>query len=147
MINPLGWLLFASGRVSRSLRMALVIAPIVIAGYVAGLPYGANGVAFGYSVAMALLTVPMIVWAIHGTSVTRRDVVQALIPTFVSAAVAAVTSLGVAHLLRSSPAVVRLVIEGTVLVAVYGLMLLFAMGQKSFYVSLVRDSKFALTSR
>jgi PST family polysaccharide transporter len=147
MINPLGWLLFASGRVTRSLRMALVIAPVVIAGYIAGLPYGANGVAFGYSAMMALLTVPMIVWASHGSVVTQRDIVQALLPTFVSAAVAALASFGAAYLLRASIAPVRLVVEGTVLVAVYALMLLFAMGQKSFYLALVRDSKFALMSR
>jgi O-antigen/teichoic acid export membrane protein len=40
MINPLAWLLFSLGMVGRSLKVALVLAPLVIAGYVMGLPYG-----------------------------------------------------------------------------------------------------------
>jgi PST family polysaccharide transporter len=147
MINPLGWLLFASGRVQRSLRMALVIAPCVIAGYVGGLPYGPGGVAFGYSAMMALLTIPMILWAIHGTAVDHRDIVHALKPTFVSAIVAAVISYGAAYSMQTSIPPARLLVEGSVLVTVYIVMLLFVMGQKSFYLALVRDSKFAMTSR
>ena len=38
LLNPLGWLLFARGNVRRSLYMALVIAPVVIAGYVLARP-------------------------------------------------------------------------------------------------------------
>ncbi|MBV9623089.1 MAG: lipopolysaccharide biosynthesis protein, partial [Acidobacteria bacterium] len=37
LINPLGWLLLSIGEAGKSLRIALVISPIVIAGYVAGL--------------------------------------------------------------------------------------------------------------
>jgi PST family polysaccharide transporter len=147
MINPLGWLLFASGRVKRSLRMAMVIAPVVITGYVVGLPYGADGVAFGYSAMMVLLTVPMTLWAIHGTVIARHDIVRAATPTFVSAAVAAGTSLAPAYLMRGSIPLARLLVEASVLAIVYVVMLLFAMGQKSFYLALARDSKFAVMSR
>jgi len=49
--------------------MALVIAPVVIAGYVAGLRYGCSGVALGYSAALMPLIVPIIAWAKHGTSI------------------------------------------------------------------------------
>src|SRR3984885_14023268 len=36
MINPFSWLLFAIGKVGRSLKIAFVIAPLVIAGYLIG---------------------------------------------------------------------------------------------------------------
>ena len=36
VINPLGWLLYSLGLVGRSLKIALVIAPLVTAGYLSG---------------------------------------------------------------------------------------------------------------
>jgi PST family polysaccharide transporter len=119
----------------------------VIAGYVLGLPYGASGVALGYSVMMVLLTVPMILWTVHGTPIARRDIVSALTPTFVSAIVAGIAGFGAGYVMRGAVPVARLVVEGGVLVVVYLLMLLFAMGQKAFYVALAKDSKFAVLSR
>ena len=50
----------------------------VIAGYVLGLPYGPTGVAFGYSAAMALWVVPHILWCLHGTVISIRDVALAV---------------------------------------------------------------------
>src|SRR5262245_37554008 len=47
LINPMGWFLFSSGRVVRSLKIALLIAPVVMIGYVVGLPHGVSGVALG----------------------------------------------------------------------------------------------------
>src|SRR5581483_3031542 len=39
LINPLGWLLISLGKVGRSLKVALVLAPVVMAGYLSGLRY------------------------------------------------------------------------------------------------------------
>src|SRR5262249_42309794 len=57
IINPLGWLMFALGLVGRSARIALVVAPLMIAAYAAGLPYGPKGVALALSIAL-LLSLP-----------------------------------------------------------------------------------------
>ncbi len=55
LMNPFGWFLQATGLATRSLKIAVVLVPVVIFGYVAGLPYGAAGVAIGFSaVAVAL---------------------------------------------------------------------------------------------
>ena len=70
IINPLGWLLTSLGLVGRGLKIALVFAPIMIAGYVIGLPYGPRGMAFGYSAVMALWVIPHIAWCVHGTVIT-----------------------------------------------------------------------------
>ena len=43
IINPMGWLLFSIGLQVRSLKIALVIAPLVITAYVIGLPFGPSG--------------------------------------------------------------------------------------------------------
>src|SRR5262249_2984377 len=57
LINPLAWVMLAGGHAGRSLRIALLIAPVVIVGYLLGLPKGPNGVAAGFSVSMILLVV------------------------------------------------------------------------------------------
>jgi len=57
-------------QVGRSLKMALVIAPVVITGYVIGLRYGAEGVALGYSIGMVILIIPMLLWAVGGSAVS-----------------------------------------------------------------------------
>jgi O-antigen/teichoic acid export membrane protein len=145
MLNPLGWLLFASGHVVRSLKMAFVIAPIVILGYVAGLPYGAPGVALGYSAMMALLTVPMILWAIHGTVITRRDVLRAVSPPFVSAMTGSLFSAGVALTLgKELTPLIRLTLCTGVLAVTYLFTLLVVMRQQRFYINLLRDSRNAV---
>ncbi len=127
------------GLVGRSLKIALVIAPLVIAGIVMGLPYGPRGVAFAYSAVMTLWVVPHIAWCVHGTMVSVRDVVQTLSRPLLSGIVAGVLSLVLqlfgGQLLSPLP---RLVLGVTLFGFVYLGMLLYVMGQKAFYVDLVR---------
>jgi O-antigen/teichoic acid export membrane protein len=58
IINPLGWLVFSLGLVARGLKVAPVLAAVMISGYAVALPYGPKAVAFAYS---AVLTV----WVFH----------------------------------------------------------------------------------
>jgi len=139
MINPTSWFLFALGKVERSLKIALVIAPLVMGGYIIGLPYGPKGVALGYSVAMGLWVIPHIAWCVHGTMISFTDVLKTLSKPLISGAVA--TVLPLLFLIfygESSTAIVRLAIGGTAFSAVYLIMLLYVMGQKGFYLDLVR---------
>lgn len=139
MINPFSWLLFSVGKVGRSLKIALVIAPLVITGIVIGLPYGPKGVAFAYSTAMTLWVIPHIAWCVHGTVVSVRDVMQTLSRPLLSGIVAGALTLALqiffGQLLAPLP---RLVIGVTFFSLIYLGMLLYAMGQKAFYVELVR---------
>ena len=82
LINPFAWLLFSIGLVGRSLKIALVIAPLVIVAYLIGLPYGPRGVAFAYSAAMALWVIPHIAWCIHGTSISSTGYITNCEPAF-----------------------------------------------------------------
>ncbi len=142
LINPFGPLLMAKGNVNRSLKMALVIAPVVIAGYIAGLRYGPAGVATGFSVGMTLLVIPMIAWAKHGTSISSRDILQAIGRPFFSGIVAAALSVGVLQLSGyTSSTLLRLLIGGGVLLVSYLWMLLYVMGQKSIFLDLIKESR------
>jgi PST family polysaccharide transporter len=139
LINPLGWLLYALGMVGRSLKVALVLAPLVIAGYVLGLPYGPKGVALGYSTVMALWMVPHIAWCVRGTGISLRDIGTAVSRPVISCAVAAAVASGVQFGYgQSLSPLSRLLLGVTVLLGAYLAMLLYAMGQKTFYVNLLQ---------
>ena len=137
--NPLSWLLCSLGLIQRLLKMGLVITPIMIASYVVGLRYGPKGVAAAYSAVMLAWLVPLILWALHGTPVSPRDVLVELSRPLLSAAVAGALAFGV-HMACGTAvsALLRLVLEcSTVLLAFCGV-LLFGTGQKAFYLELLR---------
>jgi O-antigen/teichoic acid export membrane protein len=137
--NPLSWLVCSLGLVQRSLKMGLVIAPIMIASYVIGLPYGPKGVAFAYSAVMILWVLPVIAWSVHGTVISFRDILVAVSRPLASSILAAGVALGVrstyGQFLTPLP---RLVSESAVLLVVFMGILLFVTGQKSLYVDLLR---------
>lgn len=137
--NPLSWLLMSLGLVKRSLKMTLVICPILIAGYVIGLPYGPKGVALAYSTVMLLWVLPLIAWAVHGTAVSFRDILSTaykpLASGIVAGALAFAGQVAFGHLLSPFP---RLVLESAVLLVVFALVLLFVAGQKTIYLDLLR---------
>lgn len=137
--NPLGWLLSSLGLVARGLKMSLVIAPAMIASYLIAVPYGPRGVACAYSGVMLLWVVPVIAWSVHGTVISFRDIVAVASRPLISCLVAA----GFAFAVRSacgpsfSP-LERLVVETAALFAVFAGMLLFAAGQRSLYLDILR---------
>jgi PST family polysaccharide transporter len=121
------------------LRIALVIAPLVITGYLIGLPYGPRGVALGYSVAMTLWVAPHIAWCVRGTGIAIRDVVEVLRRPVLSAIVAAVLIVALRfHDGQFLSPWLRIVLGSAVFVSAYLGMLLFAMGEKGFYQDLLR---------
>jgi PST family polysaccharide transporter len=137
--NPLSWLLGAIGMVGRGVKMSLVIAPLMIASYFMGLPYGPRGVAFAYSGVMVLWLIPVVVWSVHGTVISFKDILIAVSRPLASSIVAAGVAFGVllfgGQLLAPLP---RLLLECSILLVTYLGMLLFVAGQKSFYVDLLR---------
>jgi O-antigen/teichoic acid export membrane protein len=140
--NPLGWLLNAIGFVGRGLKIALVYAPVMIAGYVIGLPYGPRGVALAYSLVMVLWVMPVIAWAVHGTVISVWDVLGAMSRPVASIIVAA----GIAFSVRSwygrgLSSLPRLLLEGAVLLVAYLGVLLLVAGEKSVYLDVLRGLK------
>ncbi len=139
LINPLAWLTFSLGMVGRNLKLVLVLAPLVIAGYAMGLPYGPKGVAFGYSAAMALWVVPHIAWCVHGTVISLRDILLTASRPLGSGIVAAVLAFGVQFFFgQSLSPLPRLILGATVLLGAYVGMLFYVMGQKAVYMNLLQ---------
>lgn len=141
LVNPFAWLLQATGRAGRSLRIALALTPLLGVAYVIGLGEGPQGVAMGYSFCFIVSCVPIIVWARHGTCISGGDVLRAVMPPAASVVFAAAASLAGRSLLGSlQPALLRLVAETGLLFGVYFLVLLFVMNQKQVYLALLRDT-------
>jgi O-antigen/teichoic acid export membrane protein len=139
ILSPLGWLLASCGRVARNLRIALVITPLLITGYVIGLHWGPKGVACAYSTVMMLAVVPLIAWASYKTPVSLRDLLLAVSRPLVSGIVAAAVALGLQFyygpLLSPLP---RLALGVLILSTAYSLMLLYVMKQKKLYMEIIR---------
>ena len=137
--NPLSWFLFSIGRVGQLLKMGFVIAPIMIASYIAGLHYGPKGVAFSYSAVMTLWLIPLLLWALHDTIISARDVLVAASRPVASIIVA--TAVAVAARPFYAPLLSpwsRLVLESATVFVIFFGVLLFVTGQKAFYLGLIR---------
>ena len=139
IINPLGWLLSALGLVARGLRMSLVLGPVMIAGYLIGLPYGPKGVALAYSLTMMACVVPLIAWAVRGTVISVLDILATVGRPLLSGLVAAALTLALQFYYGQyfSP-LSRLVVGVALVLAGYLGMLLYVMGQKVFYLDLLQ---------
>jgi PST family polysaccharide transporter len=147
IINPTGWLLQSVGLQGRSLRIAFVIAPLVIAAYLVGLPYGPNGVAFAYSAAMMLWLVPHVMWSLHNTMISPWDLLLATYRPFFASIVAAAIAFGIqSYVGHFESPFLRLSLAGGVMTSLYLLIFLFVMGQKTFYFDLLRGLKGARES-
>jgi O-antigen/teichoic acid export membrane protein len=147
MINPLAWLMFALGMVKRSLQVALVLAPVVMCGYFAGLHYwaqmgmhnGPEGVALGYSAIMILWVIPHIAWCVKDTGVSLGDILVTVGRPLFSGLVGVALAFGIHHFcIPIMPALPRLVIAGVVLMCVYVAILFFVMGQKALYLDVLQ---------
>jgi PST family polysaccharide transporter len=142
-LNPFGWLLTATGRMARSVKMALVIAPVVMVGVTIGLRWGAEGAASGFSVAMLILAWPLVAWAKRDTAITDKDVVDAILPALTSASVGlAATSVSRVYVAAIVHTFARLVVETGILFGVYAFVLLVAMRQWRSYRRIVKELRF-----
>jgi len=137
--NPLSWLLSSIGWVGRNLKIALLIAPTMMAGFVIAMPYGPRGVAFAYSAVLTLWLLPLIAWCVRGTVVSFWDILLTVSRPLVSSIVAGTLAFGLRSVYGSALSPLpRLTIEGAVLLLAFLGILLFVTGQKDFYLSLVR---------
>lgn len=136
--NPTGWLMISSGHSDRYLKLALFISPLIILSFALGLPYGARGVAIGYSVIMTLLILPSYVYATRGTPVRIGDIFGAMLRPLAAGGVAAGAGCLFNILGREIlPPIVRLILGVGITLAVYLVLLLVVFRQAGFYMSLV----------
>jgi len=72
------WLLVSRGKSLRLLQMTFILAPIMIAGYAIGLPFGIRGVALCSSIVFILVFPGILKFSFSGTKITLRRLAQAI---------------------------------------------------------------------
>lgn len=141
LANPISWLMMARGQGGRLLRIALVICPVVIIGYLLGLSDAGKGVAAGFSIAMTIILLPVLVWGKHGTLITIGDLGRAILKPCLAVAIGLVLTLPLAPVISAvRPAFLKLLLESAGFFGGYALALLFGMGQWSVYWKLFRET-------
>jgi PST family polysaccharide transporter len=113
------WLMRSQGRADRAFRWCAISASAYLVCFVAGLPWGAFGVAAGLAAGNALLFFPAFVYATKGTSIRLGDALKAMLP---SAALMIVTA-GAVYALRTFFAegwhpILRLFVTGGLVAAI-----------------------------
>jgi PST family polysaccharide transporter len=141
LINPMSWLMLATGRTTRSLMIALVIAPTVIFGYSIGLRGGPLGVATGFSAAMVLLLPVVVLWARKDTALTGSDIVREVWPSIASGAGAGLVTLGAtAYTKLLHPALLRLTVDSAILFFSFAILMSLIVKDKSVYWKMLSDA-------
>jgi PST family polysaccharide transporter len=141
LINPMGWLMYATGHVMRSLKIAIAIMFTVVIGYAIGLPAGITGVALGFSIAMALLTIPFMIWAQRDTLITLGDSLRAAMTPLGSVLIGAAAALAAHPVLQPvEPALIRLILISSIVFGVHLGVLLFMFGQRHVFIKLVTEA-------
>jgi O-antigen/teichoic acid export membrane protein len=142
IINPLGWLIYSIGLAARSLKIALVFAPLMITGFVVALPYGPKGIAFAYSAVMISWVIPHILWCVHGTQISLGDILSSVTRPLAAGLLAGGLAFGVRLMCDQFLFVIaRLALESTVLVVAFFAVLMFATEQKSLYLDILKGLK------
>jgi O-antigen/teichoic acid export membrane protein len=138
LVNPLSWLMISTGRVRRALSMSAATTPVVIVGIVLGLSNGPKGVALGYSLAMALLVIPITSWSIRGTRITWmrlwRAIEQPLLACLWASVIGLIAKIALSDMVAPIP---LLLLELGLVLGGYCWILLIVMGQKNLYVDLL----------
>jgi O-antigen/teichoic acid export membrane protein len=139
-INPFAWLLLASGRAGRCVRIALMVTTALILAYAVAIGHGPVAMAMALSGTMLVLVLPAVAWAREGTPISMLDVFRTLRPVATAIIVAAaVTWLARPVLGEMEPGLARLVAECSILFGAYLLCMAFVMRQWAVYASLARD--------
>jgi PST family polysaccharide transporter len=67
------WVYLSQGKTQRQLRWGLISTPILMLAIVAGVPWGAYGIALGFTLGVCLLTIPDLLFCLAQSHLTLRD--------------------------------------------------------------------------
>ncbi|HEX5422876.1 MAG TPA: lipopolysaccharide biosynthesis protein [Candidatus Acidoferrales bacterium] len=82
------WVYCSLGRTDRQLKWSLIETPITLISFFLGLPWGAFGVAVSFSAVQLLLTIPSLMYCVHGTAIHIRTLLLTLVRPAATAVIA-----------------------------------------------------------
>lgn len=135
------WIFTSLGRTNRQLLWAVFASPIILAGFVIGLKWGASGVAASFSITFGVTFLLFVVDASRHSPVKLRDFVSVLAPPLCVSAGAAAFICGTGPFLHFV-AFARLCIDGGAFsTAYFVLSLLFPGGRRLWKLLLMRGDR------
>jgi PST family polysaccharide transporter len=144
VLSSTGWLFISTGRTQRMFKWGMFASSIIVIGFLAGLPWGPEGVACGYTVAILALAWPCVAYACHRTSVGSKDVFTATLVPVVSALASAGAVAGIKYglfgILAPQPGWVVLLVAGFTMVLLDAFLLLIVFGRREMIIEFIKDS-------
>jgi len=135
--GPTYWLLHSLGLATRSLQTTVAFTVVILVGCIVGVPYGATGVAAGYSIALVAWLIPQLWWCVHGTPLRLNDLLQTAWPPLLGGLVASLASFFLVSNIASPLG--RVMLGGVLMCAMYFAILWFVFRQREFYIGLAKD--------
>ena len=135
-----GWLFITQGRSRDMLRWGVVGPPITIVSILAGLPWGATGVALSYSVTFICIITPALFWFVGRSGpVGARHVFGAVIPMLIASGAGLATAATVRWFLAGVGPLLGILICGAVSLSTTLLVLLIIPAGRHALADLVRS--------
>lgn len=120
-LNPtIGWVYLPLGRAGRLFRWVALSTAVLIAAMVAGLPWGAAGVAIALSATHVALRIPSLIYAYSGTFLRLGDLGRVMWPPSLAAAAAGAVAFAIDPVEHAAP--LRLLVQGGGFVATYAVL-------------------------
>lgn len=142
--NTTGWLFVTQGRTNDMFKWGILGSSLMVAAIIAGLAWGAVGVALSYSLTVTILIVPLLLWYVTRTGPVRMtDFYVTLAPIFIAALGSLLIVLVLKSWLPVHNLVASLALNLTVTIATtLGILVLLPRGRRA--LSDVKHSTFFL---
>ncbi|WP_445636406.1 Lipopolysaccharide biosynthesis protein [Nostoc sp. DSM 114161] len=140
--NTSGWLYISTGRSNKMLQWGLLACPFIIGSFFVGLPYGATGVAYSYSIVMLLQALPCMYYATRQTTITLLDIAFNIGHSFLASLAAGIAVFGTKLVISSHlPMWITAAILSIIMAVSYLLIVFFFFNKKDFYLSVLSSLK------
>ena len=133
--NTTGWLLISQGRTNHMLQWGFISGPLIMASIIAGLPWGAVGVAASYAFTRVCIVDPLLYWFVGRQGPVRMmDFYQTIAP-FVLASMAALLAALMFRRWTNLNSSIAIILMSAIVVAVTTLVTLAILpaGRKALY--------------
>lgn len=147
MLNPVGWLMIASGNTRTYKYLGIASSILIVAAFVIGLPHGAKGVAAAYSLVTLLNFFPTWWIATRNTVVRFGSVMRTFVAPVSSALAASVAAYPVILGMPGAGHLRTIGIAGVVYGAAYGLVMFGGFRRWKVYREVLRELRMEKNAR
>jgi PST family polysaccharide transporter len=115
-----GWSFTSLGQTDRWFKWGILFALLIVTSFIAGLPWGAYGVASGYAIANYLILLPSLWYCFKTSHLRIRDVFSTIWRPAVASISASILTIWVASLLPNNlPLILHVLLSGVIFSLIY----------------------------